>query len=72
MNKFLNIMGFVMKLIPSDAVEEIETSIAETLLDTIEAFVKRSDNTIDDILVLPMIKALRIAYDNKQENEVTK
>jgi hypothetical protein len=69
MNKFLNIMGFVMKLVPNEAREEIEHSIGEYLLNAVEEFVERTDNKIDDRLVLPMVEALRIAYDNKEQEK---
>jgi hypothetical protein len=69
MNKFLNIMGFVMKLVPNEAREEIEQSIGEYLLNAVEEFVERTDNKIDDRLVLPMVEALRIAYDNKEQEK---
>jgi hypothetical protein len=62
-------MGYVIKLIPNDCRKEVEQSLTESLLDCVEKFVTRTDNTIDDILVLPMIKALRLAFDKTEDKE---
>lgn len=46
-----------------------DKQLGDMLLDTIENFVARTDNTLDDKLLLPAIKALRIAFDIPDNDE---
>lgn len=34
-------------------------SLGDAICDTVEEFVQRTDNTIDDAIILPMIKGIR-------------
>lgn len=47
-----------------------DKQLGDALLDTIENHIQRTDNTLDDKLLLPAIKALRYAFgieDNDEE-----
>jgi hypothetical protein len=66
MQKFMTIMGYLVRLMPAPETEE---TLGEFLLDALEEFVQKTDNKIDDILVLPMIKAMRLAHDKKEDKE---
>lgn len=48
-----------------------DKQLGDMLLDTVEEFIQRTDNTIDDKLLLPAIKALRIAFDIPDNDEPT-
>ncbi len=60
----MTIMGYLVRLLPE---QENEETLGEFLLDCLESFVEKTDNKIDDALVLPMIKAMRQAHDKKEE-----
>ena len=70
MKRFFAIINILGKFFHESGASE---ELADTLLDTIENFIQRTDNTIDDKLLLPAIKALRIAYqipDNDQNEKI--
>lgn len=56
MKKFFAIFHVLSPLLKSE-------SLGDYLLDKLEDYVLQTDNTIDDKLVLPAIKALRISYE---------
>jgi hypothetical protein len=60
MKKFFSVIQILGKFIHESGADE---QLGDMLLDQIEEFVQRTDNKIDDKLVLPAIKALRIAFD---------
>lgn len=62
----MTIMGYLVRLMPQ---QENEETLGEFLLDCLEEFVQRTDNEWDDKLVLPLIKAMRLAHDVKMEKE---
>lgn len=62
----MTIIGYLVRLMPAPETEE---TLGEFLLDALEEFVQKTDNKIDDLLVLPMIKAMRLAHDKKDKEE---
>lgn len=70
MNKFLNVMGMIKPVL--DAAGAIDT-LGDALLDTLEEFVQRTDNKVDDAVMLPAIKGFRviagIADDDRAKKE---
>ena len=64
MQKFMTIMGYLVRLMPE---QETEETLGEFLLDSLEEFIGRTDNQWDDKLVLPLIKCMRIAHNKTEE-----
>lgn len=56
MKKFMFIINALTNIIDM-------SKLGDTLLDAVEDYVQKTDNTTDDKLVLPAIKALRLAMD---------
>lgn len=61
MNKIIigAVLPIFMRIIEELLSEENIKSYGDKLFDTIEQMVQSSENTIDDTMVLPVIKALR-------------
>lgn len=59
MNLFMQILSTIKSQFGGD----LEKKLGDFLLDKLEEFVQQTDNTIDDKMVLPVIKGLRIIYD---------
>jgi hypothetical protein len=60
MKKFFTIVQILGGLIAKAGVDK---QLGDVLLDQLENFVQRTDNKIDDHLLLPAIRALREAFD---------
>jgi hypothetical protein len=60
MKTFFTIIQILGKIIHDSGADQ---NLGDQLLDTLEDFVQRTDNKVDDKLILPAIKALRIAFD---------
>lgn len=52
----------------STASEIVVKAIAEAVMDIAETKVIESENKIDDAIVLPLIRQLRIAYDMENDD----
>lgn len=77
MTKFMTVLSMLKPaFIAADALE----SLGDACLDTLEEFVQRTDNKIDDAVILPAIKGLRMVAgiadhddcEQKPELEVVK
>ena len=69
MKTFFSIINILGKFFHESGADK---QLGDALLDTIENFVQRTDNTIDDKMILPAIKALRIALDIPDNDEKPK
>ena len=58
---------------PAFEAAEVLEALGDACLDTLEEFVQRTDNTIDDAVVLPAIKGLRhvAGIEDKPDNKET-
>lgn len=55
----MNKVNVILSLIPKTHVGEIIKTAEDAFLDAIENFVARTDNDIDDAVILPAIKGIR-------------
>ena len=55
----MNILPIVVGSITNELTNGQLSKLEDCLLDQVEKFVKRTDNTIDDTIVLPVIKGMR-------------
>lgn len=71
MNQFFNVLGMLK---PALEAAEVMEKLGDACLDTLEEFVTRTDNTVDDAILLPAIKGLRmvagIADNDKPKLEI--
>lgn len=70
MKKFFMILNLIKPILDLE-------KLGDTMIDTLEDYVQKTDNKTDDALVLPVIKGLRVALmieddDEKQQLEVVK
>lgn len=70
MKKLFSIIGAVRKALLDADVDD--TTLGDYLLDKVEEYVARTDNKIDDAVVLPVIKGLRILWDIPDNDEKPK
>lgn len=56
MNKFLTVLSMLK---PAFEAAEVMEALGDACLDTLEEFVQRTDNKIDDAVILPAIIGLR-------------
>jgi len=66
MNKFLNVVGILKPVLEAANVME---QVADACLDALEEVVKRSDNKVDDAVILPAIKGLRVIVGAAEEQQ---
>jgi len=69
MNKFFNVLGILKPAL--EAAECVE-QFGDALLDTLEEFIQRTDNKIDDAVMLPAIKGLRVVAGIADDQEKAK
>ena len=67
MKKLIAIIGALRKGFMDAEVDE--TTLGDYLLDKVEEFVQRTDNKIDDVTILPVIKGLRILWDIPDQDD---
>ena len=71
MNNFLAVVSMIK---PALAAADVLEKLGDACLDTLEELVQRTDNTVDDAIVLPAIKGLRhvagIADNDKPKLEI--
>ena len=56
MNKFLMIMSILK---PALEAAKVVDQIGDACIDAVEEIIQRTDNTVDDAIVLPALKGLR-------------
>lgn len=56
MTKFITVLSMLK---PAFEAADVLEALGDACLDTLEEFVQRTDNTIDDAVILPAIKGLR-------------
>ena len=67
MTKEFLIQWLVQTLLSKLSAEDLK-KFADTGLDMLEAMVKKSPNKIDDAVVLPMCKLIRVAFTIEDED----
>lgn len=67
MKKFFTILNAVRSAFDKAGVQPPD--LGDFLLDKLEEFVVRTDNKIDDAIILPVIKGLRVIWDIPDEDE---
>lgn len=75
MKKLITIIGAIRKALLDADIKD--TTLGDYLLDKVEEYVASTDNKIDDAVVLPVIRGLRILWDipdndDEQKIEVVK
>lgn len=71
MHKLMNVLALLKPALEkADAIDKL----ADALLDTVEEFIQRTDNTVDDHVLLPAITGFRylagIADDDEKKPEL--